>query len=192
MTRGTLIAVALALGSIVAPVAAAKDLSRAEVCGQSGCAALPTDDDGDGLIQLRGSEGRDVAAQPRVGPYYRLNWEFSRRVHFMTLYVPSADLVAAQGMDPGSIEWFGASEAVLAKVRGAARGLEPFAAPERWPAELLAATSIAQPAPPTPSTESRDRRGWVFGATAVLVLIGSAVFLARHRAPRLLHRRFSG
>jgi hypothetical protein len=174
----------LALALAVPPLAAAKDLTRAEVCGQSGCAELPRDKNGDGLIQLRGSEGREVSPAPKAEPYYLLVWEFGPPVEdgqtarFATLYAPSADLVAAPGMNPGSIEWFGASEAVLDKVRGAIRGLEPFAAPKQWP------TAITPPAsnPPTgsaPGSDGRDRTPWAFAAGAALVVIAVGFSLAR-------------
>jgi hypothetical protein len=97
-------------------------------------------------------------------------------------------------MKPGQVEWFGASEAVLAKVREAARALEPFAAPKRWSAEILAATPSTPTASPAAASDGRDWRGWAFGASTVLVLIASkALFAPRLRGVhRLLHRGFSG
>lgn len=183
MKRGTTILIAIAVALSLAPTAGAKDLTRAEVCGQSGCTELPRDKNGDGLIQLRGSEGREVSPAPRAGPYYLLVWEFGPPVEdgqtarFATLYAPSADLVAAPGMNPGSIEWFGTSEAVLDKVRGAIRGLEPFATPKRWP------TVISPPASnPTASARGSDRRDWTLwalAAGAALVVIAVVFSLAR-------------
>jgi hypothetical protein len=183
MKRGTTILIAIAVALSLAPTAGAKDLTRAEVCGQSGCAELPRDKNGDGLIQLRGSEGREVSPAPRAEPYYLLVWEFGPPVEdgqtarLATLYAPSADLVAAPGMNPGSIEWFGASEAVLEKVRGVIRGLEPFAAPKQWP------TVISPPANnPTASARGSDRRDWTpwaFAAGAALVVIAVVFSLAR-------------
>jgi hypothetical protein len=183
MKRGTTILIAIAVALSLAPTAGAKDLTRAEVCGQSGCAELPRDKNGDGLIQLRGSEGREVSPAPSAERYYLLVWEFGPPVEdgqtarFATLYAPSADLVAAPGMNPGSVEWFGASEAVLDKVRGAIRGLEPFAAPKQWP------TVISPPANnPTASAPGSDRRGWTpwaFASGAALVVIAVVFSLAR-------------
>jgi hypothetical protein len=189
---GILLALALTLGA--PPFAAAKNLTRAEVCGQSGCAELARDKSGDGLIQLRGSEGRELSPPPLPAPYYRLIWEFTPpgggpSVRNVTLYVLSADLIAAEGMSPGSVEWFGASEAVLDKVRTAIEGLEPFAAPYGWKASLLAAPQLT---PNAPAAESRDWTRWVLAAA--LVLLAAAGFLSlrlRLRRP-LLHRSFSG
>jgi hypothetical protein len=183
MMRRTALFLVLGFALALTPAAAAKDLTRAEVCGQSGCAELPRDRNGDGLIQLRGSEGRDVSPAPRAEPYYLLVWEFGPPVEdgqtarFATLYAPSADLVAAPGMNPGSVEWFGAPEAVLDKVRGAIRGLEPFAAPKQWP------TVISPPANnPTASARGSDRRDWTpwaFAAGAALLVIAVVFSLAR-------------
>ena len=182
MKRWIMLVLALALA--LPPLAAAKELTKAQVCGRSGCAELPRNRSGDGLIQLRGSEGREVSAPPKEGPYYLLVWEFGppaengQTARFATLYAPSANLVAAPGMKPGSVEWFGASKAVLDKVRGAIRGLEPFAAPKQWP------TAISPPAnnPPTtsaPGSDGRDWTPWAFAAGAALVVIAGAFSLAR-------------
>ena len=184
MKPGTSILFAAAVALLLAPAAAAKDLTRAEVCGQFGCAKLPRDRNGDGLIQLRGSEGREVSPAPTAEPYYLLVWEFGppaddgQTARFATLYAPSADLVAAPGVNPGSIEWFGASVATLDKVRGAIRGLEPFAAPNQWP------TVISPPAnnPPTTTvsgSDGRDWTPWAFAAAAALVVLGILGWLSR-------------
>lgn len=178
LVSATLLAAAVALSLTTG--AAAKDLTKAEVCGQSGCAELPRDKKGDGLIQLRGSEGREVSAPPKIEPYYLLIWEFGPPVEdgqtarFATLYAPSADLVAAPGMKPGAIEWFGASEPVLEKVRGAVGGLEPFAAPKQWPAAIHppAVGSLATSALPS------DGRNWtLWGLVAAFVVV--AIWLGR-------------
>lgn len=173
--------------SLTSP-ALAKDLTKAQACGESGCVALPRDENGDGLIQLRGSEGRPPAPPPKAAPYYTLNWEFGRpskdgpSVRFVTLYVPSADLVAAPGMDLGSIEWFGASKRVLEKVRAAVRNLEPFAAPKRWQPEIFTATQLSSP----PSSEGRARTNWLLAGSASLLALAIAAFSARRLRVRRL------
>ena len=187
MKRWTGILLAFALALAVPPAAAAKDLTRAEVCGQSGCAELPRDKSGDGLIQLRGSEGRAVSAPPSEAPYYLLVWEFGppaedgQTARFATLYTPSANLVAAPGMRPGSVEWFGASPAVLDKVREATSGLEPYAAPKRWP-------TVISPPSPSPATSARASDGgeWARRAlAAALALLVIAVVFSLARRVRL-------
>jgi hypothetical protein len=185
MKRGTALFLALGFALALTPAAAAKDLTRAEVCGQSGCADLPRDANGDGLIQLRGSEGREVSPAPKAAPYYLLVWEFGppaedgQTARFATLYAPSADLVAAPGMNPGSIEWFGASEAVLDKVREAIRGLEPFAAPQQWPTAISPPPN--NPTATAPGSDRRDWTQWAFVAGAALVVIAVVFSLARRR-----------
>jgi hypothetical protein len=182
LVAATILTAALAL--CLTPMAAAKDLTKAEVCGQSGCAALPRDKNGDGLIQLRGSEGREVAAPPKAAPYYLLVWEFGppaeggQTARFATMYVPSADLVAAPGMKPGSVEWFGAAEPVLARVRAVARTLEPFPAPKRWPT-AIAAPANPTPTAPTPAADGRAWLPWVLTAVATLIAIGLVFALGR-------------
>jgi hypothetical protein len=184
MKRGTTILLAAAVALLFAPAAAAKDLTRAEVCGQSGCAKLPRDRNGDGLIQLRGSEGRKVSPAPTAGPYYLLVWEFGppaedgQTARFATLYAPSADLVAAPGMNPGSIEWFGASEPVLDKVRGAIRGLEPFAAPKQWP-PVISPPANNPPTTSAPGSDGRDWTPWAFAAALALAVLAVVFSLAR-------------
>jgi hypothetical protein len=181
MKRSMLIAFALALA--IAPTAAAKDLTRAEVCGRSGCVELPRNKSGDGLIELRGSQGREVLPAPKLEPYYLLVWEFGPPVEdgqtarFATLYAPFVDLVAAPGMRPGSVEWFGASEAVLDKVRAATEGLEPFAAPKRWPATISPPSATS--ATPTQGSDGRDWTRWALGAALALAVIAVIVGLGR-------------
>ena len=191
MKRRTGIVLALALALAVPSTAAAKDLTRAEVCGQSGCAELPRDKSGDGLIQLRGSEGREVSAPPSEAPFYLLVWEFGppaedgQTARFATLYTPSANLVAAPGMRLGSVEWFGATEAVLDKVRDATRGLEPYAAPKRWP------TVISPPsASPATPERARDGGGWTrWALAAALALLVLAIVFSLARRVRLQRPR---
>ena len=181
LVPATVLAVALALS--LTPMAAAKDLTQAQVCGQSGCADLARDKNGDGLIQLRGSEGREVASPPKAAPYYLLVWEFGppaedgQTARFATLYVPSADLVAAPGMKPGSIEWFGAAESVLAKVRRAIRGLEPYSAPAQWPA-VISAPAVS-PSASKPADDGREWLPWAAAGVAVLAALAFAFLLAR-------------
>jgi hypothetical protein len=191
MKRRTGILLALALALAVPPTAAAKDLTRAEVCGQSGCAELPRDKSGDGLIQLRGSEGREVSAPPSEAPYYLLVWDFGpptddgQTARFATLYTPSANLLAAPGMKPDSVEWFGAAPAVLDKVREATSGLEPYAAPERWP------TVISPPsASPAAPARAGDGGEWArLALAAALALLAIAIVFALALRVRLQRPR---
>jgi hypothetical protein len=179
MKRRRAVFLVLGLALALTPAAAAKDLTTAEVCGQSACAELPRDANGDGLIQLRGSEGREVSPAPKAEPYYLLLWEFGAPVEdgqtarFATLYAPSANLVAAPGMNPGSIEWFGASEAVLDRVRQTSRGLEPFAAPKEWPRVISPPAN--NPTTSSPGSDRRDWTRWAFAAGAVLVVIACSL-----------------
>ena len=177
------ILVALALALALPSTAAAKDLTRAEACGRSGCAELPRDKSGDGLIQLRGSEGREVSAPPSEAPFYLLVWEFGppaedgQTARFATLYTPSANLFAAPGMRPGSVEWFGATGAVLDKVRAATRGLEPYAAPERWPTVI--SPPSASPATPQRASDGAGWTRWALAAALALLVIAIVISLAR-------------
>lgn len=183
MKRRTGILLALALALAVPSTAAAKDLTRAEVCGQSGCAELPRDKSGDGLIQLRGSEGRELSAPPSEAPFYLLVWEFGppaedgQTARFATLYTPSANLVAAPGMRPGSVEWFGATEAVLDKVRDATRGLQPYAAPKQWPTVI--SPPSASPATPERASDGGEWTRWALAAALALLVLAIVFSLAR-------------
>jgi hypothetical protein len=180
LVPATILAAVLALS--LTPLAAAKELTKAQVCGRSGCAALPRDEGGDGLIQLRGSEGRQVVTAPKPAPYYKLVWEYATPgdvpVRNATLYVPSADLVVANGMRPGQVEWFGAAESVLAKVRSSSRKLEPFSAPAQWPTAIAASADPPHVAT-APPRDGREWLPWALAAVAVLAAIAIASLLAR-------------
>jgi hypothetical protein len=172
-----------ALALSLTPMALAKELTQAQVCGQSGCAALPRDKNGDGLIQLRGSEGREVASPPKAAPYYLLVWEFGppaeggQTARFATMYVPSADLVAAPGMKPGSVEWFGAAESVLAKVRRAIRGLAPYSAPAQWPAAISAPADVSLST--SKPADARNWLPWALAGVGMLAALALAFLLGR-------------
>jgi hypothetical protein len=170
---GVLSALVACAAIALAPAAGAKDLTEALACGESGCAALERGDNGDGLIQLRGPSG-PLTQPPALAAYYTLNFAFGRRsqngpsAHFTTLYVPSSNLVAANGRYPGEVEWFSISGAVLEKVRNAVRELQPFAAPKRWPATIAAPSRLPTASPA--GANGRDSTPWFFALAAALGL----------------------
>jgi hypothetical protein len=186
--RVTALIAGLALS--LTPMAAAKGLTKAQACGQSGCAALPRNEEGDGLIQLRGPNGGRLSAPPKAAPYYKLNFTFGRPQDgpsrtITTLFAPSARLVAAPGMTAGSLEWFPISGAVLGKAQNAVRDLEPFGAPQQWSSEIMVPTDLS----PTALGSSSNRRAWLrwaFPTAAALFAfaLGGCLF-RRQRARRL-------
>ena len=188
---------ALALG--VAPTAAAKDLTNAEACGASGCATLQRDDKGDGLIALRGPTG-PTASAPKRAAYYRLSFTFGPGLDagpkqtLTTLYAPSANLVGAPGMSPGSVEWFHAPGAVIERVQDAISDLEPYTAPRTWAAALETPPSvyIAEPAVAASGGEGRNWTPWLLAAAGLIVVLGGVGLVARRMRPRVTLRTSGG
>jgi hypothetical protein len=79
-----------------APVAAAKEIQRAQVCGASACFTFDRANSGDKLALFDGSVG--VTSPPaRPSPWYRLRitigGEDVERFTFTDAYVPSADRI---------------------------------------------------------------------------------------------------
>src|SRR3954453_1607028 len=93
MKIGCLVLIALL---VAVPAAAAKQVSRAEICGAGGCASFA----GRGLQPL--AEGGDIVGPPVPGaPYFLVRIEIragDERNHFTSRWVPSLNLIrGAQG-----------------------------------------------------------------------------------------------
>ena len=184
MSRLVLIVLVSALALGLVSTAAAKELTKAEACGQSGCAALQRDDRGDGLVELRGG-ARNLSPSPKLMSYYKLRFQFGGPAGqvpraFTTLYVPSGNLVGAPGMAPGSLEWYAISGSVLEKVRDAVGRLEPFGPPKSWSAAIdEPARVVTLGAASAPRSDGRDWTPWLLTAAALVFVLGFGTFLAR-------------
>ncbi len=132
--------------------AAAKELSKLDVCGPSGCNST-SDRALLGRIGV-GSDGSIPADPPALAPYYTLVYHvragrgesFNGRKEFVfrTSYVPGAHLV--RGIDEsGYVVWTTASQVFTNAIARLTRGLRPFSAP-RITRVSVGGTVVSDPA----------------------------------------------
>jgi hypothetical protein len=156
---------ALLLG---APVAAAKEVSGAKVCGADGCRSIPRADE---TLLL----GGDPAAGPRVAePFVKLEMRIGAGGHSELVemsFLPRAGLVL---YDDG-FTWM--RPVALAEMRAQAGRVTPVA-PSELPASALAAPPT-EPAP-APGASGGFDEAWLLLPAAGLAL-AAAVALARRR-----------
>jgi len=130
------ILVALLLALALPAPAAAKELSKLDVCGPSGCNSTS-----DRALLRRigeGSDGSVPADPPALAPFYTLvyhvragrgeSFNGRKKVVFRTSFVPGAHLV--RGTDEaGYVVWTTASQVFTNAVARLTRGLRPFPTP---------------------------------------------------------------
>ena len=124
MKKVVVAAAAVALAA--PPVAAAKELTKLQVCGASGCASIT---DRSTLRKIgEGSNGETTAPTPRLQRYYRVTAtiEAEHGGQFTTFYLPAANLT--RGINPGGYaQWFPASREYARAIAGL--GVRPFPKP---------------------------------------------------------------
>ncbi len=146
------ILVVLLLALALPAPAAAKELSKLDVCGPSGCNST-SDRALLGRIGV-GSDGSIPADPPALAPYYTLVYHvragrgesFNGRKEFVfrTSYVPGAHLV--RGIDEsGYVVWTTASQVFTNAIARLTRGLRPFSAP-RITRVSVGGTVVSDPA----------------------------------------------
>lgn len=170
-----LLIAAAALG--LAGTAGAKGMAPERVCGESACVQL----DGHGrpasVIVIDGNAARPA---PAGGDYYRLDYSIDGSgppYDFSHLFVPSGNLIGVDTEAAGRVRWFALYGGELDRLREATSELEPFQAPERWPASI--GTAII----PAADGEGRDWTPYVFAA-GLLTLAGFALVARRLRIRR--------
>jgi hypothetical protein len=171
---------ALLVASLVALVAVApaagKEVTRALVCGESDCRTIT---DREQLRELPCCSETTTGA-PALAPFYWIDATVRtpRGKHsFGLYYVPSARLLAANG-PAGSITWhrvYGAGVGVLETLVG---GIDPFAAPDRWPATLEAPDGLA-----SEGATTNRRLAAAAGAGAVVLFAAALAALRVRRRP---------
>lgn len=112
--------VAVAVGLALAAPAAAKDPVTIEVCGMNGCGTAGTEQ-APATSTLLNWVDLELAQMPPPGPYY----EVRRRAGWLEdevpiFYVPSAEVLRFAS------NWLRLDERTAARLRTAARGLEPW------------------------------------------------------------------
>ena len=114
----------LALLAVAAP-AMAKELTKVEVCGPDGCAAIT----GETNLQNFGGSGEPDGSVAAPAPFYEIRYTLDAEgesSQWSSWYVPSADRLATVDERTG-VAWAPLDEPRLAAL---AKGLKPFARPE--------------------------------------------------------------
>ena len=154
---------------VLAAPAAAKELTRAQICGASGCRTI-TDRD-----QLRAlpTGGETTAAQPPAAGYYTVTFVIEHAAEsdrFTMYYVPASNLLGANSEFAGSLAWFPVYGRATDAIRDAAEGIDAFPAPKRWPSEITVPAR-------TPAASIAPSDGGAGIAAGTLVVAGSAAAL---------------
>jgi hypothetical protein len=173
--RFALLVASLAALVAVAP-AAGKEVTRALVCGESGCRTII---DREQLHELPCCSETTTGA-PALAPFYWIDATVRtpRGKHsFGLYYVPSARLLAANGPS-GSVTWHRVYGAGIGALETLVGGIEPFEAPDRWPATLEAPDGLA-----SAGAASGLRVTAAAGAGAVVVLAAALAALRVRRRP---------
>jgi len=167
------------VGALVfAPTAVAKGLPPERVCGEPACVQL--DGRSGSVIVVDGNAARPA---PAVGGYYRLDYSndgSGPSYDFSHLFVPSGNLIGVDTEAAGRVRWFALYGGGLDRLREAIGELEPFRAPEQWPASIETAISI-----PAADADGRDWMPYMLMAgLIVLTLVGFALVARRLRIRR--------
>jgi hypothetical protein len=132
--------------------AAAKELSKLDVCGPSRCKSLT----GGALLRRfgRGSDGPAPTVAMPVAPYYKLRYHVRagrgesfdgrKEMTFVTYFIPAAGLV--RGTDErGYAVWNQATPEVTAAIAKLPKGLKPYPSP-RLTRVSVGGTHVSKPA----------------------------------------------
>lgn len=169
--------VAAALG--LAGAAGAKGLPPERACGDSACFLLNGEDHSSAIV----IDGNAARPAPPVAGYYRLDYSTDGSgppYDFSHLFIPSQNLIARDTEAAGRVRWFALYGAGLDHLREAISELEPFPAPERWPASIETAMPIAG----ADGDNGWDSRPWLAAALAGVMLLGFGLAVRRLRLRR--------
>jgi hypothetical protein len=162
MQRLVLAAVA-ALVLAAAPAAAAKEITKAEVCGPDGCATV---DDEQGRTIL--TNGGPPRTPPTAAPYYDLRLTMSEGDQDVKLSAAAVPARHALRGDDGT--WMEMPPEMTALIEKVAAGQRPYPA-----GDLVGA---APPADPKPEPAGTDSPLWPAGVIVALIAVAAA-FVAR-------------
>jgi hypothetical protein len=200
MRKPAIIAIALA-GALALPGAArAKEITKVQVCGASGCAGVPRGDDGFGAFMDGG-----LPADPpeRAGGWYRIRYTIAegsgadaQTFEFRNVYVPGSNRLRVRDQ-PDEFGWYEPPPELALALRSTLRRVDAFPAaqlrgldavrPETPPA-VADATPAASARPTTrAAADDGGSAPWTWVALAVAALTAAAVALtalaARARRP---------
>ena len=171
--RTLVLAATAALVLAVAPVAAAKEIKRAQVCGPDDC----TNVDKGNLALV--AEGGPPRTPPTAAPYYDIRITMAEGQEEGSFSVAAVPARHAMRGDDGT--WMEMPPALTAVVRKLADGQRPF------PAGELTGAAPESPAP-APEPAPGDSPLWPEGVIVALVAVAAA-FAARGAWLRAAARR---
>ena len=122
--------IVLVIGAAAAwpSVAAAKELTRAKICGAAGCTTVSDRK----TLNMLPAGGDTSGSPPPAAPFYTLHLTVEaegRSYHFRTWFVPSSNMVANRD-ESGQTDWYAIFGAPSQKLmRTLVRGLAPFPRP---------------------------------------------------------------
>jgi hypothetical protein len=160
--RSLVLAVALLLA--VAPAAAAKEITKAEVCGPDGCTAV-ADIAAAAPILANGGPPR---TPPNAAPYYDVRLTVAEGDHNATWSFAAVPARHAMRADDGT--WMQMAPDAAALVTKTAAGRTPY------PASELTGWAAAPDPKPEPATA--DSAPWPEGVIVALIAVAAA-FVAR-------------
>jgi hypothetical protein len=166
--------IAVLAGFALASSAAAKNITKAQACGEDECVALE-----DRQVMEILNSGGAVSKPPPTAPFIRLDFTFDGggpdENSFSHIFVPSTGLIGAGGETQQALLWFENDGVITARFRAVVRGLEPYPAPSAWPRNLDAPSGWTGYAP----DESTNWRPWAFAVGAAMIALSIGGLLAR-------------
>jgi hypothetical protein len=130
----------VALTLATAATAKGKQLKSATICGANACTTVT---DQERLRELPVG-GQDTAPPPPPAAYYTMEFVVgtggAEESRWLVLYVPSENIVGANGEVPGTLTWLPAYGSAIFAMMRATRGLEPFRVPTAWPTDVRRVT----------------------------------------------------
>jgi hypothetical protein len=196
MRSTPLILIAIAGALALAPAAAAKEVSKVEVCGTSGCTSIPRDDLG---AFMDGGLPADPPAH--AARWYTIRYTISpgkgedmKPFKFRNAYVPGANLLRERG-EGSKFGWSEPSAAFVRAVRPAIREVTAFPAARlrgldaKLP-DVAVTETVPAPADPPAATGDSTPWGWIvlagIAGAALLAAVALRVRRGQRRAPRAL------
>ena len=161
--RSLVLAVALLLA--VAPAAAAKEITKAEVCGPDGCTAVA-----DGAVAPILGNGGPPRTPPTAAPYYDVRLTVDEGDQDATWSFAAVPARHAMRADDGT--WMEMAPDVAALVTKTAAGRKPYPA-----SEMVGWSAAPDPKPSRPPPTARCEP-WPEGVIVALIALGAA-FVAR-------------
>lgn len=185
--------------------AAAKELTKITTCGQGDrCASIT---EADQLRQVPMGGATAVPAPPQQ-PFYTLQLTIDHgdeSDYLLIYYLPRAELLAANGAEPGTMVWLPITDPQGREIlRRATKDLDAFPAPNVWPRELkshyrvipddqlpaAASPTSAAAGPERNAAESADEHTgasvvWLYATVSAGLAVLASLLYARRKHGRV-------